>query len=144
MGLIEAILLGLQFKNLQKPFIFFSMLIGFLFFALAGFGMFYGIYEIVISNKSGKFLPILGVLVFSVLFFGSRSLMTCMKKKLIIENRKKLAQITLVRYSCKLFTNKINNKHCILIKRINLYSVFTKYNNWRSVQLSVRIIYGSK
>ena len=70
MGLIEAILLGLQFKNLQKPFIFFSMLIGFLFFALAGFGMFYGIYEIVISNNTGKFLPILGVLVFSVLFFG--------------------------------------------------------------------------
>ncbi|MDP2523825.1 GNAT family N-acetyltransferase [Neptunomonas phycophila] len=30
MGLIEAILLGLQFKNLQKPFVFFSMLIGFM------------------------------------------------------------------------------------------------------------------
>ena len=70
MGLIEAILLGLQFKNLQKPFIFFSMLIGFLFFSLAGFGMFYGIYEIVISNKTGKFLPVLGVLAFSILFFG--------------------------------------------------------------------------
>ncbi len=70
MGLIEAILLGLQFKNLQKPFVFFSMLIGFLFFALAGFGMFYGIYEILISNKSGKFLPILVVIAFSILFFG--------------------------------------------------------------------------
>jgi hypothetical protein len=69
-GLIEAILLGLQFKNLQKPFVFFSMLIGFLFFSLAGFGMFYGIYEIVISNKTGKFLPVLGVLAFSILFFG--------------------------------------------------------------------------
>jgi len=69
-GLIEAILLGLQFKNLQKPFIFFSMLIGFLFFSLAGFGMFYGIYEIVISNKTGKFLPILGVIAFSILFFS--------------------------------------------------------------------------
>ncbi|MBA6251966.1 hypothetical protein [Colwellia sp. MB3u-55] len=70
MGLIEAILLGLQYKNLQKPFVFFSMLIGFLFFSLAGFGMFYGIYEIVISNKTGKFLPVLGVLAFSILFFG--------------------------------------------------------------------------
>jgi hypothetical protein len=69
-GLIEAILLGLQFKNLQKPFVFFSMLIGFLFFSLAGFGMFYGIYEIVISNKTGNFLPVLGVLAFSILFFG--------------------------------------------------------------------------
>jgi hypothetical protein len=69
-GLIEAILLGLQYKNLQKPFVFFSMLIGFLFFSLAGFGMFYGIYEIVISNKTGKFLPVLGVLAFSILFFG--------------------------------------------------------------------------
>ena len=69
MGLIESILLGLQFKNLQKPFVFFSMLIGFLFFSLAGFGMFYGIYEIVISNKTGKFLALLGVLAFSILFF---------------------------------------------------------------------------
>lgn len=32
--------------------------------------MFYGIYEIVISNKTGKLLPVLGVLTFSILFFG--------------------------------------------------------------------------
>lgn len=70
MGLIEAILMGLQFKRLQKPFVFFSMLIGLLFFSLAGFGMFYGIYEIVVSDKTGQFVFILGALAFSLLFFG--------------------------------------------------------------------------
>ena len=81
MGLIEAILLGVQFKNLQKPFVFFSMLIGFLFFTLAGFGMLYGIYEIIISNKAGKLLPSLGILAFSLLFFALASVCGYMIKR---------------------------------------------------------------
>ncbi|MBU2876459.1 hypothetical protein [Aliiglaciecola lipolytica] len=35
-GLIESILIGLQFDRLQKPLVFFSMLIGFFFFSVAG------------------------------------------------------------------------------------------------------------
>ena len=36
MGLIEETLLGIQFKRLEKPIVFFSMLIGFLFFYALG------------------------------------------------------------------------------------------------------------
>ena len=36
MGLIEAILIGLQFKRLEKPLVFVSMLFGFLFFVVFG------------------------------------------------------------------------------------------------------------
>lgn len=39
MGLIEAILLGIQFKRLQKPLVFFSMLIGFVAFSVFGAGI---------------------------------------------------------------------------------------------------------
>ncbi|TMN62004.1 hypothetical protein CWB85_21940 [Pseudoalteromonas sp. S1727] len=81
MGLIEAILLGLQFKNLQKPFVFFSMLIGFLFFILAGFGMFYGMYEIFMTDKVGKLVPLLGIFAFSLLFFGLASVCGYMIKR---------------------------------------------------------------
>jgi len=80
-GLIEAILLGLQFKNLEKPLVFFSMLIGFLFFALAGCGMLYGVYEIAISNKDGKLPFILGTIAFSMLFFGLASVCGYMIKR---------------------------------------------------------------
>ncbi|KZN66408.1 hypothetical protein N473_08440 [Pseudoalteromonas luteoviolacea CPMOR-1] len=73
MGLIEAILLGLQFKSLEKPLVFFSMLIGFLFFTLAGFGMLYGVYDIAISSKDGKLPFVLGATAFSMLFFGLAS-----------------------------------------------------------------------
>jgi len=46
------------------------MLIGFLCFSLAGSAMFYGVYEIVMSSKDGQFISILGVVAFSILFFG--------------------------------------------------------------------------
>ena len=36
MGLFEAILIGLQFKRLQKPLVFFMMLVCFIFFFLFG------------------------------------------------------------------------------------------------------------
>lgn len=39
MGLIEAILLGVQFKRLQKPLVFFSMLIGLVTFGVFGIGI---------------------------------------------------------------------------------------------------------
>ncbi|ESP91533.1 hypothetical protein [Pseudoalteromonas luteoviolacea] len=81
MELIEAILLGLQLKNLQKPFVFFSMLIGFLFFTLAGFGMLFGIYEILVSDKAGKLLPSLGIMAFSILFFALASVCSYMIKR---------------------------------------------------------------
>ncbi|KID56559.1 hypothetical protein JF50_11510 [Pseudoalteromonas luteoviolacea] len=82
MGLIEAILLGLQFKSLEKPLVFFSMLIGFLFFTLAGFGTLYGVYDIAISNKKDGKLPFaLGATAFSMLFFGLASVCGYMIKR---------------------------------------------------------------
>lgn len=39
MGLIEAIILGIQFKRLQKPLVFFSMLVGLIIFSIFGVGI---------------------------------------------------------------------------------------------------------
>ena len=39
MGLIEAILLGIQFKRLQKPVVFFAMLVGLILFSVFGVGV---------------------------------------------------------------------------------------------------------
>ncbi|GAA0860460.1 hypothetical protein [Aliiglaciecola litoralis] len=73
MGLIEAILIGLQLDRLQKPLVFFSMLIGFSFFLVAGVGVLYGVSEVVLSDKEGKEAiigPLIGMVAFSLLFFG--------------------------------------------------------------------------
>ncbi|GAA6186883.1 MULTISPECIES: hypothetical protein [Alteromonadaceae] len=73
MGLIESILIGLQFDRLQKPLVFFSMLIGFFFFSVAGGGVLYGVSEVVFSDKEGKDAiigPLVGMIAFSLLFFG--------------------------------------------------------------------------
>ncbi len=83
MGLIEAILLGLQFKKLEKPVVFFSMLIGLLFFSLAGLGMLYGVYEIAISSKDDRFSFVLGAIAFSMLFFCLASVCGYMIKRCI-------------------------------------------------------------
>ncbi|TKB43069.1 hypothetical protein [Thalassotalea mangrovi] len=70
MGLIEAILMGITFEKLQKPLVFFSMLIGLLFFTFVGLFLWYGIYEIVVSDRPEKLIPSLGVALFSSVFFG--------------------------------------------------------------------------
>jgi hypothetical protein len=70
MGLIEAILAGIQFERLQKPLVFFTMLIGFIFFGVAGLAMLYGVFEVMLSGKEAELMAILGILSFSLVLFG--------------------------------------------------------------------------
>ena len=68
MGLIEAILAGIQIKRLQKPIIFFFMLIGFIVFSLFGVVMIGVGIEGLMAGKGIK--PSLGIASFSTVFFG--------------------------------------------------------------------------
>ncbi|MCP4977441.1 MAG: hypothetical protein GY931_14900 [Maribacter sp.] len=68
MGLIEAILIGIQFKRLENPIVFLSMLAGLIFFT--GFGL-----VIVAAGIEGfmtgkGFFPSLAISSLSILFFG--------------------------------------------------------------------------
>jgi hypothetical protein len=51
MSLIEAILAGIQFKGLQKPIVFLSMLIGLLLFGILGLALFYLPFEAWFNGK---------------------------------------------------------------------------------------------
>lgn len=68
MGLIEAILVGIQFKRLEKPIVFILMLICFLVFLAVGAVIVLVALEAVIDGKG--VLPALGMASFSILFFG--------------------------------------------------------------------------
>ena len=73
MGLIEAILMGLQFKSLQKPLVFFSMLIALILFSIFGFGIVGALIESLVNSKQDltteAILPSLGLLAISMFFF---------------------------------------------------------------------------
>lgn len=68
MGIIEAILIGIQFKRLQKPFIFIVMLIAFIIFTIFGLGVIAAGVEGYMGNS--KLLPAIGLAAFSIFFFG--------------------------------------------------------------------------
>ncbi len=68
MGLIEAILAGIQIERLQKPIIFFFMLIGFIVFSLFGVAMIGVGIEGLMAGKG--IVPSLGMAAFSTIFFG--------------------------------------------------------------------------
>ncbi|OZG69927.1 hypothetical protein BTA51_28665 [Hahella sp. CCB-MM4] len=74
MGLIEAILLGIQLKRLQRPFVFFSMLIGLLAFSVFGAGIIWVlITELVSTDKELTFQlagASFGLLAIAGIFFG--------------------------------------------------------------------------
>ncbi|WP_240221604.1 hypothetical protein [Rheinheimera hassiensis] len=74
MGLIEALLLGIQFKRLQKPLVFFSMLIGLVAFSVFGIGIIAAlITEVATTEKEITFKLIgasFGLLALSAVFFG--------------------------------------------------------------------------
>lgn len=74
MGLIEAILLGLQFKRLQKPLVFFSMLIGLVAFSIFSVGIIGALVtEITSTDKEFTFQLVsasFGLFVISGIFFG--------------------------------------------------------------------------
>ena len=68
MGLIEAILVGIQFKRLEKPIVFISMLVCLIAFSIIGVVIVLACFE-ALSNGKGA-LPSLGLASFSILFFG--------------------------------------------------------------------------
>ena len=68
MGLVEALLLGIQFKRLEKPFVFLSMLVAFMFFTALGFVIVLAGIETFAEGKG--FLAAIGVMAISLLFFG--------------------------------------------------------------------------
>lgn len=78
MGLIEAILMGLQFKRLQKPLVFFSMLIALILFSIFGVGIIGALIESLLNSEreltSEAILPSFGLLLISMFFFALASL----------------------------------------------------------------------
>ena len=74
MGLIEAILLGIQFKRLQKPLVFFSMLIGLVAFSVFGIGVTGAlVIELASTEKEFSFQLVgtsFGLFAISCIFFG--------------------------------------------------------------------------
>ena len=74
MGLIEAILLGIQFKRLQKPLVFFFMLIGLVAFSIFGIGIIgFLISELASTEKEITFQLVgasFGLIAMSGIFFG--------------------------------------------------------------------------
>ncbi|WP_415884566.1 hypothetical protein [Neptuniibacter sp. QD34_54] len=74
MGLIEAILLGIQFKRLQKPLVFFSMLIGFILFSIFGLSIVWAVVSGLVTTEKEITLQLLGasagLAAFALLFFG--------------------------------------------------------------------------
>lgn len=74
MGLIEAILFGIQFKNLQKPLVFFSMLIGLILFSIFGMGILWVVVNGLVTTENEITLqllgPSMGLAAFAVLFFA--------------------------------------------------------------------------
>ena len=74
MGLIEAILLGIQFKRLQKPLVFFSMLISLVVFGIFGVGIVGALVtELASTEKEFTFQlagASFGMLAISGMFFG--------------------------------------------------------------------------
>jgi polyferredoxin len=74
MGLIEAILLGIQFKRLQKPLVFFSMLISLVAFSIFGVGIIGALITELASTDKEFTLQLVGasfgLLAISGVFFG--------------------------------------------------------------------------
>ena len=68
MGFFEAVLIGLQFKRLQKPLVFFMMLVCFIFFGI--FGLTTG-YIAVVGLLTGKTVSaVLAMLGITLVFLG--------------------------------------------------------------------------
>ena len=81
MGLVEAILVGIQFKRLQKPLIFIIMLIAFIVFTVFGLGVIAASVEGYIA--SSNLLPSIGLASFSIIFFGLSAVCAHFIKKCI-------------------------------------------------------------
>jgi|GEM_PF-5761718 len=67
MGFFEAVIIGLQFKRLQKPLVFFMMLVCIIFFGLFGLSTGYIAIEGLLTGKPiGAVLAMLGFTLFFV------------------------------------------------------------------------------
>ena len=74
MGIIEAILLGIQFKGLQKRLVFFAMLIGLVIFSIFGVGIVGALISEIATTEKEITLQLVGasfgLLAISAIFFG--------------------------------------------------------------------------
>ncbi|MEM1153968.1 MAG: hypothetical protein AAGI44_07490 [Pseudomonadota bacterium] len=68
MGLIEAILQGIQMKNLKKPNLFFSMLLGFTVFTAFGLALLLAAFQGLLGGATLG--PGVMLIVAALLFFG--------------------------------------------------------------------------
>lgn len=68
MGLFEAILIGIQFKRLEKPIVFVAMLVCFVVFSAFGVVVVLAGVEVFMEGKG--IVSSLGVASLSLLFFG--------------------------------------------------------------------------
>jgi len=74
MGLIEAILAGIQLKGLQKPIVFFSMLVGFVCFVVFGAVILFGLFQWSERIDEIKIIPIISTLCIVFIFWGLATL----------------------------------------------------------------------
>ncbi|MDO6452800.1 hypothetical protein Q4490_04410 [Neptunomonas phycophila] len=76
-GLIEAILLGIQFKKLQKPIVFFAMLVGLILFSVLGLGIIGALISSIVNTEKEFTLQLVGasfgLLAISFIFFALAS-----------------------------------------------------------------------
>ncbi len=74
MGLVEAVLLGIQFKRLQKPIVFFAMLIGLVLFSLFGVAIIGTLISSIVNTEKEFTLQLVGasfgLLTISFVFLG--------------------------------------------------------------------------
>ncbi|PRB81353.1 hypothetical protein CQ007_09355 [Pseudomonas sp. MYb185] len=68
MGLIEAIIVGLQFKRLERPLVFVTMLFALVCFVALGIVIVLAGIELLSSGKG--LIPALGAILLSSVFFG--------------------------------------------------------------------------
>lgn len=84
MELIEAILVGFQFKRLEKPLVFITMLVALLYFVTMGVVIVLAGIEALISGKG--LLPALGIVLLSSIFFGLSAVCGHFVKKSVQQN----------------------------------------------------------
>jgi len=76
-GLIEAILLGIQFKRLQKPVVFFAMLAGLILSSVFGLGIIGALISSIVDGEKEFTLQLVGasfgLLAISFIFFALAS-----------------------------------------------------------------------
>lgn len=77
MGLVEAVLLGIQFKRLQKPIVFFAMLVGLVLFSVFGVAIIGALISSIVNTEKEFTLQLVGasfgLLAISFIFFGLAS-----------------------------------------------------------------------